>query len=290
MDKNSRDNPQSLLGKPGPVKIGGTQKGDRHLFTTSGRTEYTSGVPYQEKKYVTDVIGESSKVQPTDIPSSVKTGAAVSHMGVSAAPHDLEVLAEAQRLESARIQGKWSPVINPNALVDPRAIIRGNVRIESNACIAAGVLISGHEEEPIVIAPGCAIFERALITILPIRAAGSKIAGRLVNVAGAELPLYVGDESVVAAGAQLTGPCYVGRGCLVGMGSQLFWSKVGDGCVVEPGAFVMNVEIPPGYFVPAGMIITIRENVPKLPKITDRYRFKDLGKEMQSEIRSRQRS
>jgi len=287
MDKDKRDEPQSLLGKPGPVKLGGTQKGDRHLFSTSGRTEYTAGIPYEEKKYVSDVIGEDYKV-PTDIPSSVKSGATVAHMGARGVPPVPDTMPEAMRPEPERTtRDKWSPSVNPKARIDYGAIVRGNVRIEGNTCIAAGAIISGHEEEPIVIAPGCSIFEGALITILPVRTGGSKIAGRLVNVAGAELPVYVGDESVIAPGAQLTGPCYIGRGCLISMGAQVFWAKIGDGCVIEPGAFVMNVEIPPGYFVPAGMTITMRENVPKLPKITERYRFRELTQEMHAEIRNR---
>jgi len=289
MDKDKKKEPQSLLGKPGPVKIGGLQEGDRHLFSTSGRTGYTSGVPYEEKKYVTDIIGDNYKV-PTDTPSSVKSGATVAHMGVSGATPVLETMTEAFKPEPERMgRDKWSPSISPKAWIDYGTIVRGNVRIEGNTCIAAGAIISGHEEEPIVIAPGCSIFEGALITILPIRSGGSKIAGRLVNVAGAELPVYVGDDSVIGPGVQLTGPCYVGRGCLISVGAQVFWAKIGDGCVIEPGAFVMNVEIPPGYFVPAGMVITMRENVAKLPKITERYRFRELAQEMHSEIRNRQR-
>jgi carbonic anhydrase/acetyltransferase-like protein (isoleucine patch superfamily) len=283
--------PKSLLGQTGPVRIGGGQLGEKHLFTTTGKPGYTQGSPYQEEKYVTNIIGEDYKV-PTETPASVKSGATMPHMGVKEhAPAPMpEPPAPTPVQRGIHVKtgyDKWSPSVDPSAAIDPRSSVRGNVLVGKEVCVAEEALISCHEEEPIVLADGCAVFEGAVITVLPVRAEGAKKPTRLVNVGGVEYPVYVGERSVIAPGASITGPCYIGRGCLVGAGSQVFWAKVGDGVIIEPGAFVMNVEVPPGYFVPAGMRLTEKETVTKLPQVTSRYRFRGLAEEMLQELRKR---
>jgi len=183
--------------------------------------------------------------------------------------------------------GRVTPAIDGAASVAHSAVVRGNVTVESGVYIAEGAIVSAFEEESVLLCSGCAIFEGAIITILPVRADGTKNASRLVNVGGIEYPVYVGEGSVIAPGAKLTGPCYIGRGCLVGAGAQVFWAKIGDGVIIEPGAFVMNVELPAGYFVPAGMRLTTKDNIEKLPKVTERYRFRTLVEEMLKDIKRR---
>ncbi len=286
-DDDKTKNRDSLLGKAGPVKLGVGQMGEKHLFTNTGKPGYTEGKPYEEKKYVTNVIGEDYKV-PTDTPASVGSGATMPHMAGREPQQATETYTpQAHTIRTEVAYEKWSPDVDPSAAIDPRASVRGNVKIGNDVCIAEGAIIAAYEEEPIVIARGCAICEGAVITILPVRAEGAKKATRLVNVSGVEYPVYIGEQSVVAPGANITGPCYIGRGSLVGAGSQVFWAKVGDGVIIEPGAFVMNVEVPPGYFIPAGMRLTEKETVNKLPKVTQRYRFRGLADEILSELRKR---
>ena len=124
--------------------------------------------------------------------------------------------------------------------------------------------------------------------VVPVHIDGKKISSRLVKVEGAEYPLFIGANTVVAPDAQITGPCYVGNDCIVGAGAHLFWAKIGNGTIIEPGAFIRNVEIPAGHFVPSGLRVTTKESVAKLPEITSNYRFRRLGEEMLAEIRSRQ--
>ncbi len=287
-DEKDNGKRKSVFDKSGPVKIGIGQKGEKHLGGESGQTGYTQGVPFEAEKYVHEVIGEDSHV-PTSDPSYVRTDVEVPHMGeTETVEHAPKPISRPVRLESKPVfQGRWKPTINSGAVIDPAADIRGNIIIGKDVRITAGTIISAHDEEPIILSPGCAIFEGAVLTILPIRVKGQKISSRLVKVEGQEYPLYIGENTVIAPRAQLTGPCYVGHKCFIGAGSHIFWAKIGNESVIEPGAFVMNVEIPPGHFVPSGLRVTSKDNVKNLPKITDRYRFRRLAEEMLEEIRSR---
>jgi carbonic anhydrase/acetyltransferase-like protein (isoleucine patch superfamily) len=288
MKEEDEKKPPSLLGSKGPVKIGLGQMGEKHLLTTIGKPGYTQGVPYEETKYVSNVIGENYAV-PTSSPEAVRSGATMPHMGVKAEvpAHELAPVLQPDTRRMDIRQGRMTPAIDGSAVVAHSAVVRGNVTVEPGVHIAEGAIVSAFEEESVLLCSGCAIFEGAIITVLPVRAEGAKNASRLVNVGGIEYPVYVGEGSVIASGAKLTGPCYIGRGCLVGEGAQVFWAKIGDGVIIEPGAFVMNVELPAGYFVPAGMRLTTKDNIEKLPKVTQRYRFRTLVEEMLNNIKRR---
>jgi carbonic anhydrase/acetyltransferase-like protein (isoleucine patch superfamily) len=296
-DSKKKDKGKSIFDSKGPMQIGSSGTGESHLHKQGGRPGYTTGVPYEEDKYVSPVIGEDYQV-PTHEPSSVRSGATVAHMGVPGEePVDGSAFPEITTSPTAPIystpsrppifQGRWRPDIHPSAKIDPAADIRGHILIKGKVHIAAGTIISAHDDEPICLGEGCAVFEGAVLTILPVRVNGVKISSRLVKVEGAEYPLYIGEDTVIAPRAQITGPCYIGNNCLIGCGAHLFWAKVGAGSIIEPGAFVMNVEIPPDHFVPSGLRVTTRDSVGKLPRISDKYRFKSLAAEMLAEIRSR---
>ena len=287
-DKKDEEGKKSVFEKSGPVKLGMGQTGEKHLGGESGQTGYTQGAPFDCDKYVHDVISGDTKV-PTSEPSSVRSDIEVPHMGdtKTVEPPPRPTSRPVRHESGSAFQGRWKPTVKTGAVIDPAADIRGNIIIGKNVRISAGTIISGHEEEPVLLSPGCAIFEGAVLTVLPIRVKGQKISSRLVKVEGQEYPLYIGEDTVIAPRAQLTGPCYIGHKCFIGAGSHIFWAKIGNESVIEPGAFVMNVEIPPGHFVPSGLRVTSKDNVKSLPKITDRYRFRRLAEEMLEEIRSR---
>jgi carbonic anhydrase/acetyltransferase-like protein (isoleucine patch superfamily) len=61
------------------------------------------------------------------------------------------------------------------------------------------------------------------------------------------------------------------------MQALVFKSWVGRGSVVEPGAKLIGVTVPPGHYVPAGTVLTDQALADKLPLITEDYPFKDLN-------------
>ncbi len=76
---------------------------------------------------------------------------------------------------------------------------------------------------------------------------------------------------------QIHGPAYVGNNTFVGMQALVFRSRVGSNCVIEPGCILMGVEVPSGRYVPAGTVLTNKDQAAGLPPIYDSYPLKDLN-------------
>ena len=54
-------------------------------------------------------------------------------------------------------------------------------------------------------------------------------------------------------------------------------STIGPGCVIEPAAKVINVNVPPNRYVPAGTVLTQQADADNLPAITADYPFRQLN-------------
>jgi carbonic anhydrase/acetyltransferase-like protein (isoleucine patch superfamily) len=61
------------------------------------------------------------------------------------------------------------------------------------------------------------------------------------------------------------------------MQALVFKSWIGRGSVIEPGAKVIGVIVPPGRYVPAGTVLTDQKLADKLPEITEAYPFAGLN-------------
>jgi carbonic anhydrase/acetyltransferase-like protein (isoleucine patch superfamily) len=88
----------------------------------------------------------------------------------------------------------------------------------------------------------------------------------------------VGSRVSLAHQVQIHGPAIVLDDSFVGMKVLVFRSKVGKGCVVEPGCILMGVSVPDGCYVPAGTVLRDQAVADKLPVITDEYPLKNLNK------------
>ncbi len=62
------------------------------------------------------------------------------------------------------------------------------------------------------------------------------------------------------------------------MQSLVFKSRIGKGCVIEPGCTVMGVRVQDGRYVPAGTVLKDQKAADALPEITPDYAFRDLNK------------
>ncbi len=194
---------------------------------------------------------------------------------------------ETSPLES-NIATSWSPTrikprVDSGAYVHPRGLVIGNVIIQSGVFIAPFTSVRGDEDEPIFVGRDSAILEGTIVNSLPTRKDGKKLAQRLIRVGDDEYPIYISQRVTVSQGVKIHGPAYIGSNTFIGMGALIFWAKIGMNCVIEPGALVINAEIPDGRFVPAGLSVTSQKIVQSLPMITSRYRFESINKEMLDE-------
>jgi len=196
-------------------------------------------------------------------------------------------LPEEQPVNNAKVPSaptSWSPSrhqpkIDRTSFVHPEAVIIGNVVVSDNVFIAPGVVIRADNEEAIMIGSASNVQEGVIMKDLPSRKDGVEISQRIVEVQGRKYSLYIGDRVSIAAQAQVHGPAYIASGVYLGMQSLVFWARIEAGVVVEPGCLIMNVTIPEGVFVPAGLKVTNQNMVKDLPKLSSKYRFQGIGEE-----------
>jgi carbonic anhydrase/acetyltransferase-like protein (isoleucine patch superfamily) len=161
----------------------------------------------------------------------------------------------------------------------------GNVRVGPMVFISAGAVLRGDNEEPVSVGSDTSIQEGAVIKDLPTRVDGKLVEQRVVDVGEVKYSLYIGERVTVGAQAQVHGPAYIGDNVFIGMRSLIFWARVESGVVIEPGCLIMNVTIPSGVFVPAGLNLTNQKAVKDLPPLTAKYRFQGINEELISASR-----
>jgi hypothetical protein len=95
----------------------------------------------------------------------------------------------------------------------------------------------------------------------------------------------VGRGTSLSHGCIVHGPCSIGRDCLIGFRATVFRAEVGQGSVVMHGATVMNVSIPPGRLVPAGIVLDSQDIAEALGEVpADLKEFKSSVKDINLEM------
>jgi carbonic anhydrase/acetyltransferase-like protein (isoleucine patch superfamily) len=156
-----------------------------------------------------------------------------------------------------------------SAQVDAAARVSGGVEIGENVFVAPLASVRGDEGQPIHLGAQSNVQDGAVIHGLATEP-GYEVEGRTWSV-------YVGERVSIAPQAQVHAPAWIEDGVFVGMQALVWKARVGQGCVIEPGAKVIGVNVPPGRYVPAGAVITTQSAADGLPEITFSYGLKDLN-------------
>jgi carbon dioxide concentrating mechanism protein CcmM len=151
------------------------------------------------------------------------------------------------------------PRIAASAQLHTFSNIVGDVRIESNACIAAGTSIRADEGGPFRIGQGTSVQEGVVIHGLP--------QGRVLGEDQEEYAVWIGDHCTLTHKVLVHGPAYIGDHCFIGFRSTIFNARLGAGSIVMMHALVQDVEVPPGKYVPSGAIITTQQQADRLPDV-----------------------
>jgi len=282
-DKDKKEQGGGMLfGKTGPVSLGAPGQTTHLGQSKSTMSPYTEAKPYE-----TSIPELSSETTPYKAPSMEPKSYEAPQAGPVPPfyPPAMEVPTGSMRdIPDSNASVSWSPTpwkprIERNAFIHPHAMVSGNVRVMSNVFVCAGAVIRGENDEPIYIGEESNIQECVVLKDLPSRKDGSVITQRIVDVGNEKYSLYIGNRVSIAAQAQVHGPAYIGNGVYLGMQSLVFWARVEQGVILEPGSLVMNVTIPSGRFVPAGLKVTTQKVVSDLPPLTSKYRFYGINEE-----------
>ena len=170
------------------------------------------------------------------------------------------------------------PVVDPTAYVHPLAAVIGNVSIGRRVMVSPFASIRGDEGQPLIVDDEANVQDGVIIHALETEDEGHEVSKNLVEHEGKKCAVYVGRRVSLAHQAQIHGPTYVGDDSFIGMQSLVFRSRVGKGCVVEPGCILMGVSVADGRWVPCGSVLVDQKGADKLSMITDDYPFKSLNR------------
>ena len=169
------------------------------------------------------------------------------------------------------------PAIKESAYLDPLASVLGEVSVGSEVYVAPFASIRGDEGHPITVGDETNVQDGVVIHALETHSHGTAVPNRTYEVNGKPYAVYIGRRVSLAHQSQVHGPARIDDDVFIGMQALVFKSWVGHNAVVEPGAKVIGVTIPPNRYVPAGMVVTDAATAARLPEITEDYAFRGLN-------------
>ena len=134
--------------------------------------------------------------------------------------------------------GDW-PEVHPTAYIDPTAQVIGRVRIGPHVFVGPNAIIRADELD-----------KDGIVRAIVVEAQCNVQDGVIIHaLAGTEVT--IGQQTSLAHGAILHGPCSLGERCFVGFGAVGFKANMGSGVFIATRAVVENVKIPANTFVPS---------------------------------------
>ena len=172
------------------------------------------------------------------------------------------------------------PRIDPSTYVHPQASVIGRVILGKNIMVSPMASIRGDEGQPLFIGDDSNVQDGVIIHALETEENGRPVEANRYEVDGKPYAVYVGKRVSLAHQVQVHGPAVVMGDTFVGMKTLIFKSRVGTGCVIEPGCILMGVTVPDRRYVPAGSVVKTQEEAGRLPEITDDYPMKDMNRDV----------
>ena len=139
------------------------------------------------------------------------------------------------------------PQIHDGAYIDPTAVIIGAVKIGNDVFIGPGAVIRADEPgSSIIIKDNCNIQDRVIIHALE------------------DSFVLIEENTSLAHGCIVHGPCKIGKSCFIGFGSVVFESEIEERALIKHLAVVEKVNILSDRVVESGQVVNCRDNSGKL--------------------------
>ncbi|MEC1260275.1 carbonic anhydrase [Bacillus swezeyi] len=169
------------------------------------------------------------------------------------------------------------PNIDASSYIHHFASVIGSVTIGRNVLIGPFSSIRGDTGLKIFIGHDCNIQDGVVMHGLKNYEYHNPITEHSVFKDREAYSIYIGEKVSLAPQCQIHGPARIDGNVFVGMQSLVFDAYVQEDAVIEPGAKVIGVTIPPKRYIPAGQVIANQEDANQLPEITDAYPYHDLN-------------
>ncbi len=156
---------------------------------------------------------------------------------------------------------------NRSPSIHSSAIMKGDVMMEDDVDVGAYVTLNAGERSYIRIGSGTTIQDAVIMDgaphFIPHMAVGE--TARLSQDEDSDID--VGENCFFDHQTQLNGPITIGDDVYVGPQSFISHCRIGNHCIISPGARVVGVEIEANRLVPIGAVITEQEEADELPSI-----------------------
>ena len=159
-----------------------------------------------------------------------------------------------------------------NTFVDRHASVIGKVEIGKQVFVAPFASLRAGTEFPVHLGARSNVQDGAVVHAL------NASPESHYEVEGRKFGVYLGERVSISAQAQIHGPAWIENDVYVGMQSLVYRSRIGRGCVIEPAAKIIGVEIPAGRYVSAGSIIRAQAVADALPQITSSYGLREINR------------
>ena len=143
-------------------------------------------------------------------------------------------------------QGDY-PQIDKSAYIDPTAVIIGKVNIGRNVFVGPTAVIRADEPgSSVIVQDNCNIQDRVIIHALE------------------DSSVLIEENTSLAHGCIVHGPCKIGKNCFIGFGSVVFKSEIGEKSLIKHLAVVEKVNVFFDRVVESGQLVNCKDNVREL--------------------------
>ena len=144
------------------------------------------------------------------------------------------------------------PNVEDTSYIHPTAVIIGKVRVGKKVFIGPGAIIRADEPgSSIVVQDNCNVQDRVIIHALE------------------DGTVEIEENTSLAHGCIVHGPCKIGKGCFIGFGSVVFKSELGENVFIKHLSVVEGVNIPSKKVVEFGQSINAGWQVQGLKSTDD---------------------
>lgn len=144
------------------------------------------------------------------------------------------------------------PQIDSTSYIDPTAVIIGKVKIGKSVFVGPQAVIRADESgSSITVKDNCNVQDRVIIHVLE------------------NTSVLIEENTSLAHGCIIHGPCKISKNCFVGFGSIIFNAELDEGAIVRHLSCVEGVKILFKMLVPNGTIIDSENKVKDLEAVPE---------------------
>lgn len=142
--------------------------------------------------------------------------------------------------------------------------------IDKDAFLESTVMLYGKGDQHIGIRAGCRLQHLVTLAALP-EGSVQPESKNPVRIGHERYAIYIGERSILDRGTRVMSPALIEQDVYIGPDTIITHACVRTGVIIEQGAIVSDVEIPPYRYIQAGQVIRSQYEADQLPFCQDQH-------------------